>query len=147
MLISCTECDKRFVSANQVEEHIKQHEDRTDQNQFEKINKHKLCRYFRNGFCRRGEECNFKHSEEQRNVSKCKRGQECVFFQQNRCHFFHPGYGVQKPRKQNGENVDIKNNVVISPIVIFCIHRVFSSLKNKPGHHRRTYGTYGRTTR
>ena len=102
MLISCTECDKRFVSANQVEEHIKQHEDRTDQNQFERINKHKLCRYFRNGFCRRGEECNFKHSEEQRDrVSKCKRGQECVFFQQNRCHFFHPGYGVQKPRNQN----------------------------------------------
>ena len=62
----------------------------------------KVCRYFQNGFCRKGDQCLFKHTDIQTNSTPmCGRGQGCFFFQQNRCNFFHPGVGVQMPRMQH----------------------------------------------
>ena len=100
MIISCTECGKRFATGNQVEEHMKEHSSNIDEQHFEKSNKDKHCRYFRNGFCRKGDECNYKHITTQRLPKRCNRGQDCSFFQQNRCRFFHPGFDIQKPRVQ-----------------------------------------------
>ena len=101
MLILCVECGKRFSNGNHVDEHMKEHRRISDENDFEKPKSNKPCRYFRNGFCCKGEQCNYRHIEAQTKSSKCNRGKDCSFFQQNRCRFFHPGFGVQKPVIQN----------------------------------------------
>ena len=61
---------------------------------FENPRKEKMCRYFRNGFCLKGIQCAFKHSNvEKHQVPTCKRGQYCLYNDQNRCKFFHPVVG------------------------------------------------------
>ena len=51
-------------------------------------------------------QCKFKQvtqNEVRDFTPRCSKGQECLFFQQNRCYYFHPGVGVQRPRIQNGQ--------------------------------------------
>ena len=63
-----------------------------------------VCKYYRQGRCTR-QECSFRHPESlamkphlQQYTPACTRGPNCVFFANNRCHYFHPGVGVQMPR-------------------------------------------------
>ena len=68
---------------------------------FENVNASKICRYFRRGYCAKGSQCEFKHSQAYKNYAPaCNQGPGCRFLSQNRCSFFHQGVGVQKPRKQ-----------------------------------------------
>ena len=100
--IACVKCDKRFSTGKDVEEHMQEHngDGNTDQ-EYENPSVDKICRFFRNGYCSKGDECLFKHIGGQTNSTPtCNRGPGCFFFQQNRCHFFHPSAGIQQPRIQ-----------------------------------------------
>ena len=95
--ISCIQCEKRFSTGKEVEHHMKEHTAEADGQKFENPSVEKACRYFKSGFCRKGDECVFKHTEVQENFTpKCNRGPGCHYFQQNRCHFLHPGVGFQQ---------------------------------------------------
>ena len=95
--IACTKCDQKFENGTQVDEHMKYHTGGFKAKSFDKI-----CRYFRKGYCAKGEHCIFKHVEIQSEPTPtCKRGQDCIFMQQNRCNYFHQNIGVQKPRSYN----------------------------------------------
>ena len=92
--IACTKCDKMFANGRQVDEHMKDHVVG-----FNTPTADKICRYFRNGYCAKGEHCLYKHVQIQSEATpRCNRGQECVFMQQNRCNYFHPNIGVQRPK-------------------------------------------------
>ena len=95
--IKCTKCDKNFATGNQVDEHMKLHE-----KDFERTSSDKICRYFRKGYCAKGELCVFKHIKIQllSPPPMCNRGQDCTFLKQNRCKFFHSNIGVQSTRKR-----------------------------------------------
>ena len=71
---------------------------------FTQQNQSKACRYFKRGMCLKGNMCRFSHNFENQTTNftpYCARGQQCIFLQQNRCHFFHPGVGVQMPHSQS----------------------------------------------
>ena len=94
--IACTKCDKLFYTGSEVEEHMTEHRatNKSEQN-FQFQRKRKVCRYFKNGFCFKGEQCAFSHIQPQNNdIQVCRRGQGCKFFYQNRCKFFHENAGV-----------------------------------------------------
>ena len=97
--IKCTKCDEMFSNGRQVDEHMKLHT-----MSFEKSTSGKSCRYFRNGYCAKGEHCIFKHEKIQPSSTPvCNRGQDCIFMQQKRCNYFHPNIGVQRPRERNNK--------------------------------------------
>ena len=91
-LLSCLKCSKVFATGKAVEDHMTEHGNNNDtQIEYENPMKQKICRYFRNGFCVKGDECAVKHSDvSEHQVPPCRRGQHCFFKAQNRCKFFHP---------------------------------------------------------
>ena len=92
--IACTKCDQKFENGTQIDEHMKYHTEG-----FKTKSSEKICRYFKKGYCAKGEHCIYKHVEIQSDSAPpCNRGQDCIFMQQNRCNYFHPNIGVQKPR-------------------------------------------------
>ena len=94
---ACNICGCRFQYQNQVEAHMREHN--TNQQGFERRQARKSCRYFRRGYCLKGNQCAFEHSEQTQNhTPACNKGLECRYLYQNRCSFFHPGIGVQKPQ-------------------------------------------------
>ena len=61
----------------------------------------KVCKYFDNGGCFRGNSCRFSHpKEKQQSTPHCKNGFSCRFLANSCCFFFHRGVGVQKQRNQ-----------------------------------------------
>ena len=69
----------------------------------------KVCKYFANGGCSKGQYCRFAHPQEKdfSSTPHCRNGNRCRFFANGTCFFFHRGVGVQKPRNQepfNGRN-------------------------------------------
>ena len=92
--IACTKCDQKFANGRQVDLHMKDHTDG-----FKTPTSDKICRYFRNGYCAKGEHCIYKHVEiKSEETPRCNRGPDCIFMQQNRCNYFHPNIGVQRPK-------------------------------------------------
>ena len=116
--IVCQQCDEMFQTKSDLNHHM-----RTNHDGFKKVRK--MCRYFLQGRCTKGIQCQFDHSQRgtnqrqynqtnhnnqhnqqynqsQTNQTKftpqCKRGQMCPFLDQGKCNFFHPGVGVQCPR-------------------------------------------------
>ena len=81
---------------------MKEHsEENNIQQNFELQTKEKLCRYFRSGFCSKGEICAFKHIQpHNNNIPDCCRGQDCRFLRQNRCKFFHEQIRAQSKRRK-----------------------------------------------
>ena len=69
----------------------------------------KLCRYFANGFCSKGESCSFSHGIKPY-VPLCRNGQRCGYLANGVCGFFHPGVGVQKTRFNNQSEHANNNN-------------------------------------
>ena len=102
--IACRICDETFATGNALEEHMGKHRYETrseSENGFINARAEKSCRYYKNGFCVKGDQCAFKHEETQRNTAPaCNRGQECFYFYQNRCRYYHPGVGVQNQNKE-----------------------------------------------
>ena len=95
--MACTLCDKRFDTGKDIENHMIEHEGEANEG-FQTPREEKICRYFRNGFCYKGEQCVFKHIKT--GPPACKRGQKCIFFYQNRCRFSHEGSGIQEKQKE-----------------------------------------------
>ena len=104
--IACVQCDKRFSTGAKIEKHMKEHTGSNHSNsEFESPIKEKIRRYFKNGFCMKGEQCIYKHQRMSANFTPaCNRGPGCSFLLQNRCSFFHPGVGVQMPRDKEDKN-------------------------------------------
>ena len=91
--IECTECKERFLTGHKVEEHMKTKHHSKDG--FEVGRNRRECRYFRNGYCNKGDTCMFKHTIE-RNTQVCRNGENCYFLKINKCKFYHQ----KMPRKQ-----------------------------------------------
>ena len=107
--ISCAICGGRFQSQSQLEDHMKEHT--TNQQSFERQNANKPCRYFRRGYCAKGNQCAFQHNEHNQNYTPaCNQGNQCRYLYWNRCSFFHPGVGVQKPQNMQDFRVGMRNN-------------------------------------
>ena len=102
MRFACTLCGKKFPSANEIEIHVKEHsESQNGTEGFERQTSNRPCRFFKQGFCAKGNACGFKHNEPYTNYTPaCKHGPQCFFLHKNRCSFFHPGVGVQNPEGQ-----------------------------------------------
>ena len=105
--IACTICNKLFANGGEIEDHMEEH---VQQNgKFECPTKEKICKYFRNGYCAKGEQCAFKHCKN--NIKACRYGQQCTFLYQNRCKFYHEEIGVQDFRvrwRQHGKQKECK---------------------------------------
>ena len=105
--IACTKCNKRFASGKEVEEHMEEHNQQNEG--FQSPRNEKVCKYFRSGYCAKGDVCAFKHIRlNPKSVQACKRGQQCVYFHQNRCYFYHEEVGVQNPRGSQKQFRQIK---------------------------------------
>ena len=66
---------------------------------FQTVNQ-RLCRYYMNGFCLKGEPCFFSHVIPS-SPSPCRNGPRCGYFANGVCRFFHRGVGVQQQRFDN----------------------------------------------
>ena len=102
--IACVQCGKRFSNGRDVDDHMLTHKDEEENAAFEGYTETRVCRYFRRGACVKGNMCRFVHNNTNQGrvfTLRCAKGQACIFLQQNRCSFFHPGVGVQKPRMQS----------------------------------------------
>ena len=90
---SCNLCGCIFRFPNQIENHMKAHRNNSERpGGFENVNASKICRYFRRGYCAKGSQCEFKHSQAYKNYApNCNQGPGCRFLSQNRCSFFHQG--------------------------------------------------------
>ena len=100
--ILCGQCGKAFKTGEEVEVHMQVHIhiEEEEKGTFLEKNELKICRYFKRGFCSKGNQCRFIHSKQyQQPTPQCDKGSMCTFLKQNRCSFFHPGIGVQNPRK------------------------------------------------
>ena len=113
--IACIYCDKRFANGQDIEHHLKEHSENTEQlanNVFKDVKVNKPCRYFRIGVCVKGNECKFLHTDivarNQSYLPKCNRGPECKFYMQNRCKFFHSRTSVENTYKPQYINKQCK---------------------------------------
>ena len=101
--IACVHCGKRFSNGTQIDEHMNEHRDETTNGKFEEYKETRMCRFFKRGACTKGSQCRFSHGNENQSrqfTPRCSKGESCFFFHQNRCSFFHPGVGVQRPRTE-----------------------------------------------
>ena len=79
--IACVQCDRRFSTGREVQDHMLEHTGNKAEQSFKTPVMDKVCRYFQNGFCRKGDQCLFKHTDIQTNSTPmCGRGQGCFFF-------------------------------------------------------------------
>ena len=102
--ISCVQCGKRFSNGTEIDRHMEDHINEPRNNVFREPRETKVCRYYRNGFCNKGETCKFSHKINKEMVSRtprCSWGEDCKFKMQNRCRFFHSGVGVQAQNHQS----------------------------------------------
>ena len=109
--ISCVQCGKRFTRGADIDLHMLEHIEEQTNGRFETPYESRTCRYFRDGFCKKGESCRFSHKTSNKEVSltpRCSRGQNCPFMMQNRCIFFHPGVGVQVQGRQPFRNKECR---------------------------------------
>ena len=100
--IACLQCSKVFATGREVEDHMTEHtEENMNQMEFEVPQQDKICRYFRKGFCFKGDQCVFKHSKmHEPQAPMCNRGPLCIFKAQNRCLFLHPELDSQNSQQK-----------------------------------------------
>ena len=53
--IACVQCDKRFATGKEVQDHMVEHTLNNAEQNFKNPVMDKICRYFKNGFCSKGE--------------------------------------------------------------------------------------------
>ena len=110
----CNQCGSGFEELKQLKDHRRSEHEGQSFNGFKTITE--PCRFYLQGRCNRNP-CKSRHQQQQpqqqtqpqqqeQQTPRCSRGQSCQFFVRGICHFFHPGAGVQLPRRQNsgGEN-------------------------------------------
>ena len=96
-------CDERVSRGKDLERHMTASEAETKSNYegFKRSRAEIICRYYRRGFCEKGNQCLFKHEKTQRNSTPaCNRGVECRYLYQKRCRYFHQGVGVQNQEQK-----------------------------------------------
>ena len=107
--IPCDECDEMFETKGDQNHHKRTvHGSQRYRNSgFQTVQK--PCRYFLQGWCTKGEMCNFSHSPnrnlkphylQDHQVPGCTRGPACKFWAQGICFFFHP---IPGSRGQGGQ--------------------------------------------
>ena len=90
------------MSGEEIEVHMLEHVDESENGAFKEQNETKACRYFKRGACTKGTQCRFAHTKQYKeDIPKCFKGPNCIYFKQNMCRFFHPGNSVQKPCNKN----------------------------------------------
>ena len=105
--LSCGHCDYKTDTGEKLTEHM-------DSEHVYQETPTKQCRFYKKGTCNRAPgTCKFKHegvstksnpkNSETRETAACTRGSQCKFKEQNRCHFFHQGIGVQMPKEAQPE--------------------------------------------
>ena len=113
--IACMKCDKVFSTGNEVDNHMNEHFNEKDLHDFEIPRKERMCRYYRRGFCKKGNECVFKHNEvKEHQAPPCRRGRHCFFNAQNRCKFSHPDYMNNNSQQKQTKACRYKENVHMS---------------------------------
>ena len=80
----CEYCRQKFHNKAQLEQHITHCE-----NGFKRVEV-PVCRYFVNGFCRKGNYCTFSHKTNKSNLSLCRNGPGCPYKARGTCRFSHP---------------------------------------------------------
>ena len=58
MKFACAVCGYRFQLPGEVEEHVREHH---GDERFETQNRNRICRYFKRGFCAKGDQCAYQH--------------------------------------------------------------------------------------
>ena len=118
----CNQCGNCFAEQKQLREHKKKdHMGQTFQG-FTTVKAQ--CHFYLQGRCNRNP-CKFSHNQQQQQhinqqhqqhiqpqqqnhqqqqSPACSRGQKCCFLAWGTCNFFHPGVGVQQPRKMSPQN-------------------------------------------
>ena len=96
--LKCQQCNYQTNNNNELEFH----QETIHKQEFQKDRR--VCKYFRQGRCTRSP-CPARHpespartSQQQKFTPACTRGPNCTFLANNRCHYFHPGVGVQMAR-------------------------------------------------
>ena len=116
----CNQCGSMFEDVRQLNEHKRTNHEGQSFNGFKIVKQ--SCHFYRQGRCDRNP-CRFAHDEQQlkrqqqhqqqqqqqqvqqqqqqqQQIPACTRGQNCRFLEWGTCNYFHPGVGVQQPRKQ-----------------------------------------------
>ena len=119
----CNQCGNGFEELKQLNEHRKEEHEGQSFTGFKTIKG--PCHFYLEGRCNRNP-CKFSHDQQQpknhqqrqqqrpqqqqkqqqqqQQISVCNRGQNCRFLAWGTCNYFHPGVGVQQPRKSNLQN-------------------------------------------
>ena len=79
----CENCGQKFHNKSKFREHAAECSEA-----FEIVNV-SLCRYFANGFCRKGNFCMFSHTKSRQNTPLCRNGQACQYKARGFCRFSH----------------------------------------------------------
>ena len=80
----CENCGRKFLNKLQF---ILHRAECTEE--FELVNV-PLCRYFTNGYCRKGNFCLFSHANSRQNIPICRNGSGCPYKARGFCRFSHP---------------------------------------------------------
>ena len=92
-MLSCVQCGFRVNTVMQMNDHLN-----ICESNFKTIPP-KICRFFVNGGCVKGNTCTFSHPENVGNksyVPECRNGMRCRYLATGVCSFFHRGVGVQQ---------------------------------------------------
>ena len=96
MKFLCAICGQTFAVPTELETHVVEHAEEEKVDGFSSVTtRNIICRYFKRGYCSKGDQCNFKHEKSETNSTpSCRRGRQCSYLKKNKCSFFHPGIGV-----------------------------------------------------
>ena len=105
--VDCQKCGRAFETRND----FKNHDVYQCEQMFTNVPK-KVCRYFINGGCNKGNLCKFSHQEQINDNSrlpKCKNGAQCRYLAGGVCVFSHWGAGGQRRNQKNNHFVNKPN--------------------------------------
>ena len=105
--VECQKCGEVFKSKNDY----KNHDVYLCEQMFTRVPK-KICRYFANGGCNKGNICKFSHQEQTNDnprIPECRNGAQCRYLAGGACIFSHWGAGGQN-RNQRNSNIFNKPN-------------------------------------
>ena len=73
----------------------------------------KICKYFLNGGCIKGDMCIYKHPHNKkfRAAPACRNGPQCRYLSSGVCSFYHRGFVVLRPISQEQQNNGYKQQL------------------------------------
>ena len=88
-VFKCENCD--FSSINR--EYVSVHKSKCNERRGFATMNPSLCRFYMNGFCKKGQHCRFSHHNKTSKVNivkPCRYDIHCIFLANGNCKFFHP---------------------------------------------------------